>query len=191
MGVIQENAEEAEIDLDLMRKYVTYAKMKCAPRLSEEAGAALKDFYVKDRQEAGDRERSSKSSGKIPITVRQLEAMIRLSEALAKMELCDEVKQKHIEEAHRIFKISTLHAAKSGFSTNFSMPEELKDDVKKVQEIIKRKFAIGSKLSYMKLTNELGRIFTNTKSIEYAILGMVKNDEIKHFEGRRVLQRIK
>ena len=44
------------------------------------------------------------------------------------------VEKEHVEEAHRLFKVSTLHAAKSGLSSNFSLPEELKDDVKKVQE---------------------------------------------------------
>ena len=123
--------------------------------------------------------------------MRQLEAIIRLSESLAKMELCTEVKEYHVQEAHRLFKISTLHAAKSGFSTNFTMPDELKQDVGRVVEIIRRKFAIGSKLSYTKLSEELGRIFNNQKSIEYAILTMVKNNEIKHFEQRKILQRIK
>jgi DNA replication licensing factor MCM5 len=49
MGIIQNEAQNSEIDIDLLRKYIGYAKMKCAPRLSEEAGAVLKDFYVKDR----------------------------------------------------------------------------------------------------------------------------------------------
>ena len=60
-----------------------------------------------------------------------------MSEALAKIEFSNEVKTKHVEESHRLFKISTLHAAKSGFSTSFQMPDELKDDVKKVQDIIR------------------------------------------------------
>jgi len=67
------------------------------------------------------------------------------------MELKSDVTKKHVEEAHRLFKISTLHAAKSGFSTNFSMPDELKEDVRRVQEIIRRKFAIGSKITFTKL----------------------------------------
>jgi len=46
------------------------------------------------------------------------------------MEFSNDVLKRHVEEAHRIFKISTLDAAKSGFSTSFQMPDELKDDVK-------------------------------------------------------------
>eukprot|EP00973_Karenia_brevis_P011435 1548578-Karenia_brevis.AAC.1 len=37
------------------------------------------------------------------ITVRQMEAMIRISESLAKMELCEDVNVGHVEEAIRLF----------------------------------------------------------------------------------------
>jgi len=62
------------------------------------------------------------------------------------------------------------------------MPDELKDDVRRVQEIIWRKFAIGSKITFTKLQADLEKIFNNPKSIEYAILGLVKTEEIKHIE---------
>lgn len=190
-GIINTENDETDIDLDLLRKYITYAKVNCAPRLSEEAGAVLKSFYIKDREEAQIREKNAKGHSRIPITVRQLEAIIRMSEALAKIQMKNEVTRWHVEEAHRLFKISTLDAANSGFSTSFNLPDELKDDVRRVQEIIRRKFALGTKLTFTKLQADLEKIFTNTKSIEYAILGMVKNEEIKHFEQRRILQRIK
>jgi len=46
----------------------------------------------------------------IPITVRQLEAIIRISESLAKMELRDDVNVEHVEEALNMFTVSTLDA---------------------------------------------------------------------------------
>lgn len=114
-----------------------------------------------------------------------------MSEALAKMELKDVVEKEHVEEAHRLFKISTLHAARSGFNSSFNLPEELKEDVKKVQDIIRRKFAIGSRLSYAKLQEELLKIFQNQRSVEYGIHAMMKNQEIKSYDSRRLLQRVK
>lgn len=185
------NQEKAEIDIDLLKKYITYAKSHCSPRMSEESGAVLKDFYVKDRADSEDRDTTKAHGGRIPITVRQLEAIIRMSEALAKLQMKDVVEREHVEEAHRLFKVSTLHASKSGLSSNFSLPEELKDDVKRVQDVIRRKFAIGSKLSYAKLQEELLMLFNNPRSVEYGIFGMIKNQEIKNFENRRILQRIK
>lgn len=44
----------------------------------------------------------------IPITVRQLEAIIRLSEALARMELSDVANANHVKEAIRLFTVSTF-----------------------------------------------------------------------------------
>jgi len=76
----------AEISVEDIRKYVTYAKMKVFPRLSEEAGHMLQDMYVSDRMQSRDQKISKKSTG-IPITVRQLEAIIRLSEAIARIHL--------------------------------------------------------------------------------------------------------
>ena len=70
MGTHSDEMQRTEIDLNLLRKYITLAKVKCSPRLSEESGAALKDFYVKDRQEADERESATRGAGKIPITVR-------------------------------------------------------------------------------------------------------------------------
>ncbi len=61
--------------------------------------------------------RDEKAAGKktsIPITVRQLEAVVRISEALARMEQKETVDEGHIEEALRLFTMSTLDAANSG-----------------------------------------------------------------------------
>jgi len=77
---------ESEVSLDDLRKYLTYAKMKIFLRLGEEAGAMLQDMYVTDRQNSKDQKKDKKTNG-IPITVRQLEAIIRLSESIARMHL--------------------------------------------------------------------------------------------------------
>mmetsp|Transcript_847 Transcript_847/g.1243 ORF Transcript_847/g.1243 Transcript_847/m.1243 type:complete len:143 (-) Transcript_847:114-542(-) len=47
----------------------------------------------------------------VPITVRQLEALIRLSESLAKMRLSSKVLKQDVEEALRLFQVSTVAAA--------------------------------------------------------------------------------
>lgn len=111
----QATDKEADIPVELLKKYLTYAKMKVFPRISEEAGQMLRDMYVTDRNASKEQQLSKKSTG-IPITVRQLEAIIRLSEAIAKMHLQPVVKPEHCQEAHRLFKISTLNAAASGMS---------------------------------------------------------------------------
>lgn len=39
----------AELSVEMIKKYLTYAKMKIFPRLSEEAGHILQNMYVTDR----------------------------------------------------------------------------------------------------------------------------------------------
>ena len=58
----------------------------------------------------------------IPITVRQLEAIIRLSEAVAKISLSEEVNESHIDEAHRLFANSTMSAITSGKELGVDIP---------------------------------------------------------------------
>ncbi len=58
-----------------------------------------------------------KDTGKqtsIPITVRQLEAIIRISESLAKIRLAPFAVDADVDEALRLFQVSTLDAAMSG-----------------------------------------------------------------------------
>lgn len=57
----------------------------------------------------------------IPITVRQLEAVIRIAESLAKMSLQPFATDVHVNEALRLFQVSTLDAAMTGsLAGNFS-----------------------------------------------------------------------
>lgn len=42
--------EHADIELEDLKKYIAYTRAKCAPRLSEEAGKELQNFYVADRR---------------------------------------------------------------------------------------------------------------------------------------------
>jgi len=79
----------------------------------------LRDMYVGDRQASKAQQISKKTNG-IPITVRQLEAIIRLSESIARMHLNPNVETEYVEEAHRLFRISTLNAAASGMSSSTS-----------------------------------------------------------------------
>lgn len=66
---------------DFLRKYIAYARRTVRPVLSNEALGALEDFYVKTRS------RGEEPNSPVPITARQLEALVRLSEAAARARL--------------------------------------------------------------------------------------------------------
>lgn len=86
LNLHRETSTTTAIPLELMRKYVSYSK-KFTPHLTEEAADCLKDFYLKMRQ--GSIEGGEQSA--ISITVRQLESLVRLSEARARLHLREEV----------------------------------------------------------------------------------------------------
>merc|ERR1712100_493857 len=96
---------EGEIKVADLRKYLAYCRSKCEPRIGNDAGEVLKNHYISIRKSMKEEKDAGRDTG-IPITVRQLEAIIRISEALAKMELKDDVDIEHVEEALRLFTVS-------------------------------------------------------------------------------------
>ncbi len=80
---------------DLLKKYISYARRYVVPRISREARKLIEEFYVRLRESAG-------PQAPIPITARQLEALVRLAEAHAKMALKNEVGVEDAEEAIRL-----------------------------------------------------------------------------------------
>ncbi|XP_028525439.2 DNA replication licensing factor Mcm6 [Apis cerana] len=82
-------------------RYINFAK-HFKPVLSQEASEFLIDSYTLLRQRTGT------NAGKWRVTVRQLESLIRLSEAMAKLECSDEVTVKHVKEAKRLLSKSIV-----------------------------------------------------------------------------------
>jgi len=91
-----------EISPDIMRKYIAYAKQHCRPMLTKEATDQIKEFFVslRSQRHSGDEE----SIPAIPLTARQLEALIRLSQAAARIRLSDTVTLKDANTAIRLLK---------------------------------------------------------------------------------------
>ena len=103
-----------DIPMDVMKRYIAYCRAKCSPRLNEEASEILRNHYVAIREEIHSQSLADGSNPSVPISVRQLEAIIRIAEALAKMRLSPEATVEDVNEALRLFKVSTLSAARSG-----------------------------------------------------------------------------
>lgn len=104
--VLEEHAQGVVRDIiepKLLRKYISYAKQKIKPKLTEEAIEEIKSFYVNLRNQSIRTEADIKP---IPITARQLEGIIRLSESCAKMRLSDKVKKEDAKKAIDLLKMS-------------------------------------------------------------------------------------
>lgn len=99
---IEDNVEHIYTRDEVLR-YVSFAR-QFKPTIGEEAGAVLAENYGHLRQ----RDTGITGKGTWRITVRQLESMIRLSEALAKLECSSEVQVKHAKEAYRLLNKSII-----------------------------------------------------------------------------------
>lgn len=92
---------KATIDVNLLRKYIAYTKQKIQPRLSDEAIAEIKKFYVDLRNMPIAAEQVTRP---LPISARQLEALIRLSEACARAKLSNTVSREDAKSAIDLMK---------------------------------------------------------------------------------------
>ena len=79
-------------DQQFFRKYIIYAKRYCNPRINEIDQDKVTNFYA-------DLRKASSTVGGIPIAVRHIESVIRMSEAYARMHLRDYVRSDDIDFA--------------------------------------------------------------------------------------------
>lgn len=89
------------LPVDFLTSYIQYAKENYEPVLTETAKQELVKSYVEMRK-LGDDSRASER--RVTATTRQLESMIRLSEAHAKMRLSETVDLIDVKEAVRLIK---------------------------------------------------------------------------------------
>ncbi len=87
---------EAPISTALLKKYIAYVKQNVFPKLTKEAEDEIKHYYVSLRNSTTTSEEAIRP---IPISPRQLEALVRLSEGSAKVRLSNEVKREDAKRA--------------------------------------------------------------------------------------------
>ena len=102
--VLSEHLKEGEdmlIPREIFRKYVAYAKQRIKPQLSDEAVAEIKKFYIDLRNAPVSSESALRP---IPISARQLQALIRMAEASAKIKLSRKVTSEDSKNAIELMK---------------------------------------------------------------------------------------
>uniref|UniRef100_A0A1A8IXZ2 DNA replication licensing factor MCM6 n=1 Tax=Nothobranchius kuhntae TaxID=321403 RepID=A0A1A8IXZ2_NOTKU len=108
--------------LDEIRRYLLFAR-QFKPKISSESEEFIVEQYKRLRQRDGS---GSVSKSAWRITVRQLESMIRLSEAMARMHCCDEVQPKHVKEAFRLLNKSIIRVETPDI--NLEQEDEFEDE---------------------------------------------------------------
>ena len=170
--VLREHLNEGQdmlIPRNLFRKYVAYAKQRVKPKLSEDAIREIEKFYIDLRNSAISSESSLRP---IPISARQLEALIRMSEASAKLRLDNSVRKEDAKKAIEIMKYYLMqvgydHEAKTFDIDKISgMTTSKRNKVFIVRDIITQ------------LENRLGKLIP-MEEIEKELEGKLEKDEIE------------
>ncbi|KZV18366.1 DNA replication licensing factor mcm2-like [Dorcoceras hygrometricum] len=111
------------IPQELLKKYITYAKLNVFPRLHDADLNKLAQVYAELRIE------SSHGQG-VPIAVRHIESMIRMSEAHARIHLRQHVIQEDVDMAIRVLLESFISTQK------FGVQKALQKDALQFEEIM-------------------------------------------------------
>lgn len=91
-----EKKDDTLLETDFIRKYIAYAKQHSSPELTDEALDEIKKYYVQMRNQG-------ENTAAVPISARQLEALVRLAEASAKSRL---QKKVTIHDAKRAIELT-------------------------------------------------------------------------------------
>jgi replicative DNA helicase Mcm len=102
--ILEESESRQRIDRNLIKNYIIVAK-SYSPVMTIEAKKVIKKFYLESR------ERQS-ASDPIPITARQLESLVRMAEAHAKLSFKDKVEIEDAEAAIRLLSLSLRQTCK-------------------------------------------------------------------------------
>jgi replicative DNA helicase Mcm len=123
------------IDSEMLRKLIIYARKYIHPRLKDEKVIKkMEEFYVKNRSVA------ERGEAPVPITPRQLESMIRLAKASARMHFREEVTEEDVIRAIELIS-KYLHEAGFDASTgkvdvDILMTGRSKSQREKIQRVI-------------------------------------------------------
>ncbi|VDL71979.1 unnamed protein product [Nippostrongylus brasiliensis] len=97
-------AEAEQLDMALLRDYIAYAKANVHPKLTDESSQFIIDKYLFMRK-------AGAQHGQISAYPRQLESLIRLSEAHAKIRLAESVTIEDVESAYNLYREALKQSA--------------------------------------------------------------------------------
>lgn len=177
-----EQGKDMIIERDLFRKYVAYAKQRIKPKLGHEAVEELKKFYVDLRNKPVSSESAMRP---IPISARQLQALIRMAEASAKLRLSELVSKEDALEAIELMKYYLMQVGYDYESKTFDIDKvsgkfssSQRNKILLVKEtIIALESKMGKMIPYEEIEKDLEDRMTKAE-IEDAINRLVKDNEI-------------
>lgn len=160
-----------EIETDFLRKYVAYVRQRCFPVLTEGALNEIKKYYVEMRNSGGSEESGARA---IPISARQLEGLVRLSEASARVRLDTKVTKKDARRA-----IELVHYCLSQVGLD---PETGKIDIDRITTGIttsQRSKIFGIKEIIVELENKVGKTIPMEDIVKEAVAKGIDESDVE------------
>ena len=161
---------EPEVPTELLKKYISYARQKIRPILTDGALQEIKEFYLKMRATVS----SEGGIQAIPISPRQLEALVRLSEASAKVRLSDKVTKKDADKAIELIEYCLMQVGLDR--------ETGKIDIDRIATGVtatQRSYILIIKEVISELENKLGKTIPIDDVIEEAKLRNISDDKVE------------
>jgi replicative DNA helicase Mcm len=169
---------EPLIPRDIVRKYVSYARQNIQPKLTDSAIKQMKEFFVKLRNKDVIGETDVKP---VPLTPRQLEAMVRLSEASARIRLSKKVTK---QDAKRAIGLMRLYLTRLGMD-----PDTQEIDIDRV--ISGTSTSQRSKIyEMMDLLKELEKSFGKDIPLN-EVITEAKNRGIEEYKAEEIIVKLK
>ncbi len=166
------------LDMAMMRRYISYAKT-ITPRITNEVVERFRDYYVKMRTASVEGGESSA----ISITARQLEALVRLSEARAKAHLREEI---IIEDAESVINLYQKSLEQVGIDVTTGQididilytgkPRSLQNQLQKVLQVISEMERISGSVKESDLYETLGGDYGINRSEGARLISVLVKD---------------
>lgn len=171
---------------------MAYARKTCSPRLDESAMGTLSDYYVQIRQGLNQDDAEAQHEGKpgraVPITVRQLEAIVRISESFAKMRLSEVATVDDVHSAIDLFQKSTMRAAKMGV---IELEGGSGEQERTCETLIKGRVHINQVMPKKRLIDDLLYQRMEESSVHRAINALVKRGDFEEMGQGKRLKRLR
>lgn len=180
------NVETPNISTELLRKYISYARQKMFPKLTDAAIEELQNYYLKMRASAS----GDKGARSIPISARQLEGLVRLSEASAKLHLRDKVLKQDAQRAIRLLDYCLRQVAFDEETGTFDIdrvatdtPASARNRLIMIKEIINElKVTVGKTIPLEDVVKAAAEKGVDESEVEEVILKLKRSGDI--FEPR-------
>ena len=179
--------QKPDLSTEMLKKFIAYARQFVHPHLSPEAIEEIKSFYLKMRM-SGSNDGGVKT---IPISARQLEALVRMAEASAKSRLSDRVLRRDARKSIELLEYCLLQVGLDKETGKIDIDRiatgvgaSQRNNVFIVKEILSDLEAkVGKTVSIEDIMNEAKNRGLESEKVEEAIEKLRRMGDI--FEPRR------